>query len=341
MSRTDHLTRSWIDNLVVWIDRLPGPNLLFYLAGILINALIINAVFWIDGSLPVGQVNKYITAFAIFVLYWIALYQYLTGVAARALEAFLPLIDQEHSNLAQIRSRLLALPRAWGISALLLGFAFAVLSILGEPQSYGTLVPKTALVQWADVVITGFLSATFFCVIIRSFRQLQTVRRLHEQAVNINLLHLAPAHAFAKLTASTGIGIILLLIFSYIYEPSSIDTVLFLTSSAATGLIAIAVFIVPLIGIRSKLETAKEELLDKNSVLIQTATEALHEDILDGRYDNVKDKEAAIGALTVERELYKAIPTWPWDTSVVRGFTSALLLPIVLWIVTRLLERLL
>ena len=58
-------------------------------------------------------------------------------------------------------------------------------------------------------------------------------------------------------------------------------------------------------------------------------------------YENMSETKDAIEALLQERKLYKDVSTWPWDPKEIRAFASALLLPIFLWLVTRILERLL
>src|SRR3990172_10598350 len=47
--------RNWTDRLVQWISRLSGPAWLFYVALLIIGALLNNAVRWLDGSLEVGS----------------------------------------------------------------------------------------------------------------------------------------------------------------------------------------------------------------------------------------------------------------------------------------------
>jgi hypothetical protein len=42
-----------------------------------------------------------------------------------------------------------------------------------------------------------------------------------------------------------------------------------------------------------------------------------------------------------ERTLIMGVPTWLWNPRTLRGFASTLLLPIFLWLVTRILERIL
>jgi hypothetical protein len=48
-----------------------------------------------------------------------------------------------------------------------------------------------------------------------------------------------------------------------------------------------------------------------------------------------------LASLVVERELLAKIPTWPWQPGALTGFLTALLLPIILWLIQRILERML
>ena len=50
--------RSWIDGLVQWIGRLPVPAWLSYALALLGFALLNNAVFWLDGSLPPSSFSR-------------------------------------------------------------------------------------------------------------------------------------------------------------------------------------------------------------------------------------------------------------------------------------------
>ena len=49
---------SWIDRLIQWISRIPGPAWLIYVAALLAFALLNNAVFWLDGSLAAGSFDR-------------------------------------------------------------------------------------------------------------------------------------------------------------------------------------------------------------------------------------------------------------------------------------------
>lgn len=330
---------SWIDRLIAWIERIPGATWIFYLMSVLVFGILINAVFWIDGSVPIGSFDPENTGFALFVVYWVGLYQYLTGVGARSLKGFRPLLNVDDAEIARIDHELATLPRWIGILAFPLGFGLAAALTFGDPTPYGEIIPHTALPYVGDITISGFMLATFICLVIRSVRQLRLVRRLHAQATNINLLKLEPAHAFSALTSRTGIGIIFVLVFSLPLNPTPLDTTLDTSLTVMTLLLSIAVFVLPIIGIRNHLEEEKRRVLNETSDLLQATSDRLHDLVRGNDYQDINGTKEAVEALIRERELIGKTSTWPWNLSTLRGFASALLLPVVLWLVTRLLER--
>jgi hypothetical protein len=332
---------SWIDRFIGWIERLPGPVWLFYLLAGLVLALSINLVFWIDGMLPVGLIDPYNTAFALVEFYWLALYHYLTSVGSRSLRSFRPLLAVQDPEFRRIDFELGSLPRGLGLLSIPLGFGFAAASIIGDPAPYGNLVPHSILPVAVDMGTTGFVAATFFCLLIRSVRQLLMVRKLHERATNINLLNLKAPHAFSALTARTAIGVILIFVIIYLLDPASFASALGVTTYLVTVALALAIFVLPVLGMQDKLEEEKGRLLTRTSDLLQIANESLHSKVVNKDFSQVKDMESAIAALIRERELFTKVSTWPFDPRAIRGFGSALLLPIFLWLVTRLLDRIL
>jgi hypothetical protein len=334
---------SWVDRLIARIERLPGPALLYYVLGALVLGVTANALFWLDGSLPAGSMDPILTFFGVFIVYWLGLYQYLTGVGSRALQEFRPLLDADDSEIARIDYELETLPRRLGWLAFLVGFGLATAMEFGDPAPFGDLIPHTVLPYIVDIAATGFLICTFFCVIIRSIRQLRMVRNLHARATNINLLKLGPAHAFSALTARTAIGLILVPLLGLLAPSAtgSISTALNASLTIGTILLAIAVFALPVMGIRDHIEKEKQRMLNETSDLIQTTSDGLRSQIGNRDYGDLKGMDIAITALIRERELTERISTWPWDSRTIRGFATTLMLPILVGLVTRVVERLL
>jgi hypothetical protein len=329
---------SWVDRLVDWIDSLRGPYWLFYALAIIVMGVFINAMLWLGGGLPLGEVDVINSSFAFFVFYYLGLYHYLTHVASRALKAYRPLLDVDDAAIHRLDHELTKLPRWIGRLAVPVGFVLALLFVVGDP-SYEEGIEPTLLLYVGDTLITAFLLVTFFALVIRSIRQLGMVNRLHKRATNVNLLRLGPAHAFSALTARTGIGIIFAGVGAYILEVLTYGYLRDVLSYVLFSLLALAVFILPVIGIKNRIEEEKERALGEVTDLLQVTTERLHGMVRNSEHKGLKRVEKATAALIRERELLKKVSTWPWDPGTIRGFASALLLPIFLWTVTRLLER--
>lgn len=330
----------WIDQLLTWIDKLPGPIAVYGLLALIFFFLLINAVFWLDGSLPLGTIDFEQGSFSFYIVYWFGLYEVLTRSGSQALHAYRPLLRITDREFGRMEYELGTLPRrtVWISTAIAIGYT--LLTVLSKPAAYGEIVANSTLVTFFDILITSFMTAPFFALLIRSVRQLRMVSHLHRQATGINLLDLDPAHAFSSLTARTGGGLILVLLLIYLQTPeqmfsSSADTV-FISSIL---LLALLVFIAPLIGMQRLLNEEKKRRLAQTNNLILAASERLHHKVSVEDYTDMAGTKDAIAALMAEREMLEKISTWPWDPRTLRGFGSTLLLPIVIWIVTRLLER--
>ena len=330
---------SWIDRLIEWIDGLPGPVWLFYALSILVTAILINVALWLVGSLPVGSIDPLNTFFSVLMFYWIGLYHHLTRVGSRSLRKFSLLLDAEDAEMAAIEYELATLPSWLGWLAIPLGLGLAAVDVMGDPTPYGDIVVQSSMIMVFDLGITGMLGATFFCVIIRSIRQLRMVGKLHARADRLNLLELSPAHAFSDLTARTGIGLILLLVLAYLLDPTSAGTPIDALLYVGIVVLAVAIFVLPIIGMRRLLEDEKDRVLKETSDLLKDTWDSLDRRIKNGEFEDLQGMESAIVSLTNKRELLSKISTWPWNPRTIRGFASTLLLPIFLWLVTRVLER--
>ncbi len=56
-----------------------------------------------------------------------------------------------------------------------------------------------------------------------------------------------------------------------------------------------------------------------------------------GRADGLNK---TLASLIQERELFGRLPTWPWSTTTLRAFVSAILLPLLLFVAQRALSQL-
>ena len=80
--------------------------------------------------------------------------------------------------------------------------------------------------------------------------------------------------------------------------------------------------------------------LDRVDDRIKATLARLDAQVEAGRHDEVGGLNTALNALLASRKVVAGISTWPWGGETIRSFASTLLLPIALWLITRLLGRL-
>ena len=331
--------RSWIDRLIQWINRIPGPTWLFYVVLLITAAFLNNAARWLDGSLEIGSFIPIRVADAGYLVIPLALYHHLSLVASRSFHTFRSVLDDLETDLDILEYRLTTLPRWLGWTAASIGLGFTVLNLQTEPEAFGLTGPSTLMTTLFLYAFTPIAFSSMFALVIQTIRQMRLVIDLHRQANEINLFQLAPVHAFSSLTARTGIGMVIFIIFSGLTESTNI-TEGNLIGLVVVGILAIFVFTVPLLGMRNRLKVEKARLLSITNDSIQTTIGRIHDKVNSNEYTNIAELNTALSSLIVERDLTNSISIWPWEPDTLRGFASTLLLPLFIWLVTRLLERL-
>lgn len=331
--------KSWIDYLTAWIERLPLPAWVVYAFALVFFAVTNNVVFWIDGALPAGTFDFVKTSDAVFILFFLAFYHHLAYVAGQCFADYRQVLNLPEAELQVLEYRLTTLPRMLGLITFLLGLVMAVVSVQTDPAVYGLDTTHTILPliyqQTAFIVTT----VTLFTLVAQLIRQLRLVNELHRLASDIDIFQLAPFHAFAHFTARAATGLVLFILFNSILAAMEFD-VAPLWTVMMLSIIAVTIFVVPLLGIRHRLEAEKERQLGETNAAIKLTIRRIHDEVNADTYRNVADLNTTMTALVTERKILEDISTWPWNAGTLRGFTSTLLVPLLLWLVTRLLERL-
>jgi hypothetical protein len=101
------LAPSWVDRIIDQVDRLPGPAWLFYVGLLLALVLVANTAGWLDGYLPIGSFDVYLSSAAAFGLGCLAAIHYLDREAGIALERLRPALSVADKRFDDLRHRLL------------------------------------------------------------------------------------------------------------------------------------------------------------------------------------------------------------------------------------------
>ncbi len=97
----------------------------------------------------------------------------------------------------------------------------------------------------------------------------------------------------------------------------------------------------PLWGLHRQLDAEKVSVLNENGQHFETAIATLHRDVDAGNLENTTRLKDTLTGSEIERNLLHKIPTWPWQPETLRGLITALLLPVVAFLIQYVLQRLL
>ena len=338
--------RSWLDRLIDWIERMPGRGWLFYGGGTMALVVLGHGLRWLDGSIPYGQFDALRFANDVLTLYPLALFQYLNATARSALQAFRPALGTLESQYHLLQRALTRVSQRGLVTSGSIGAVLAVLSLLADPEGWGIAANASAASRITAAIQVTLEFLMFAVLVLHVIQQLRTVRRIHREASGVSLYEQGANHAFSILTVRAAIGVV---------APIYFYSFLVLLSQGALGgmsaidslmvvvmmLLSAAVFILPLNGMQRRLQNEKSRLIQEVDWRVKATSQRLHEAVDSGAFAKTRDLAVALSALKEERLQLRSISTWPWDGSTLRGFLSSIGLPVLLWIITRYLGRLL
>ena len=86
---------------------------------------------------------------------------------------------------------------------------------------------------------------------------------------------------------------------------------------------------------------ALEVVRDAASLRFEAAVRELHKRVDTGQLEGMTDLNMALASLEIEQNAIKQIPTWPWQPETVRWLATALVLPLALWLIQFVTQRML
>jgi hypothetical protein len=330
---------SWVDYITHSIDRLRIPAWATYLVLLVVNAFLVNALNWIVDPVlyPPWTFEPRETGFAVFPIYLLAMIHYLDGVARTKLAQFRPALDVDEARYRRLEQELTTMPAREAAIASGIGTALAVV-VYVPLLSRGLGLPAIVLLALALrilAVVLAFALAT--ALIYHTVHQLRLVTRVHALATNIDLFEPHTLGAFSELTARTGLGVALLVAYSFLQDPETDLVVGVLLGIALAA--AVAAFVLPLQGMHGRLVQEKHRLQSEVDRRLKAAMERLHRSVDEHDLTTADPLNKQLDSLKLERDVIAQLPTWPWERGTPRAFVSALLLPIFLWLIFRVLER--
>jgi hypothetical protein len=326
-----------LDRGLLLLDRLPGPAIVAATVAAALVIVGVNAPPWIAGAAPWGSFDPETIVPAVAFAYSLWMILFLNRVAASAYAQFTPALDNElDRRVERARSALFSLP---DLPALVTVITFEVVIIggyLSNSQDPGTARGISPML-FAEYVLA---LAAVAVLVLHTVRQLRAVNVLHRLAANVDPLQPGPINALARLTSATAIGIVIVGLTFVVPTPGDPTTDQYEVGLAGVLMaLAICCFALPLRGLHDRLADEKGALVRDATARIKSALERIHDEADRGGVAHAEPLQAQLLSLIAERDLYAKVSTWPWSAGTFRGFASALLLPVAIFMITQVIAR--
>lgn len=340
---------SWIDRLTGWIGRLPVPPWAFYLAlGLALSlaymALLLSSNELATGMLSLDTALVYSFLNGMTYAYLLGLIHYLDNSAAAALARFRPVLTVDETGYNSLMYRITTLAARPTLIASGLGVIYTLLTLVITVVSVGiqsadALSPVVIVMIWASNLGLYVLVAV---MVYHTLHQLRMVNEIYTRHTRINIFQLGPLYSLSGLTARTAVGIgIPTYLWFQVNSSSDMGTSLpDIIQTVFLSIMVIVTFVWPLVGAHILLEREKQQLQDQVARRIEATISVLHNSVDTAAMENRGALHETLDALVTEQGVVDKLRTWPWRTGTLSGLGVAFLVPILIWLVQRLLERL-
>jgi hypothetical protein len=196
------------------------------------------------------------------------------------------------------------------------------------------------------MILLGTVTFTILShLFVQVIQVLRRIDQLYGRIKKVNIFDLKNLYALSSLSARIGVFFIIAGTLSYIInimlrenEPQTEIAVFFILFNST---MAVLVFLLPLLGIQRKLADEKRHVARENNQRIRAALEELHTRSDRNQLAEMSLIESQVAALMEFRREIDSISTWPWEPQTLRGFITAISLPVVIWLIQEFLSRVL
>lgn len=343
---------SWVDRLTDFVKRLPVPPWLFYSAlGIALSSLYLFLVLSSptsgSGTFPITDAIFFSVLNGCTTAYLLGLVHYLDKTAAEAFARYRSVLKGNDADYDMLGYQLTTLPRRPTNIVTFIGVLYALASIFADSTTAAGSTTESFSVSLLVVIVIGVSISVaihvFTAILVyHTLHQLRMVSKLYTEHTRINVFQLGPLYVLSGLTARTAIGISIITYIWFQADSSSVaeSALINIIESVVLGALVIVTFVLPLVGAHTLLEREKQRLQDEVGRRMETTMEAMHASSDTSEMTDYAALKGVLDGLVVEQAVIEKLPTWPWRVETIRGLGVAFVLPVVIWIIQRLLERL-
>jgi hypothetical protein len=321
---------SLIDRFNDWVEQLPIRSWIFYLFFGIALILIQILFLWLEDGFGFEELLPVIIFNALTVPIILGLLQHLDHRARRALKIMRPVMEVTEQEWERHKYEIANMPLGTPLVAGLIAMVMVILieTLSSVPLRYLALeqLPIFNVVFYAIDKSSAFLYGVFFYHTIRQLRLVNT----NLTRARVNLFNLRPLQAFAPLTATTAIGLVIGFYSWMIINPELISDPVILGILVVITILALIVFGWPLYGVHRRMVEAKMRAMHEIDRKFEMLFSQYNEVFQEGDDAELVKLNGIISGLEVQHRRIFAIPTWPWSPETARFALTAIALPLIL-----------
>jgi hypothetical protein len=332
---------SWVNHLTGWVARRKWPSWCFCFGLWLVLVAIQLAVLWVEGTYPVGTIFPAQLFIPTMIALFLGMIHFLDSRAETALATLRPALKASGAEYDRLRYQLTTMP-AWPtiLTSLTTIAVILLLGLLtGEDESSIEALAASPIAQTLLSALFWIGWWVFGAFLYHSIHQLGQIDRIYTGYTRISLFSMSPLYAFSGVTALTAVTLVIATYGWTALNPENLSDPAAIVTAFLITVVALAVFAWPMLGTRRLLARERGQKLDQVSQHLDAVFSEMHERIDKREIEELDDLNKIVAILKTERATLEAISTWPWQPETLRLLVTALLLPLLLWIVQVILQQ--
>jgi len=328
---------SWFNRVLDLCGRLSVPAFAVYGAWLVIQGVLAHIAAWDAGLLPAGSFDPLLAFCGIWSAELLLFSHYLDRIARDSLTEYRPMLKGvSKETFETMQYEFTTMPRRPVLWISLAGFGAGVF-MASAAKTYQPVMFAWPLLAYSFWGITwGVLGVYCYRVI----RQLRFASRVYASTRDFNLFHLRPLYALSRLAAWTSLSVVIIVDLNMaLLTPRLVVSSMFIVFLVLIMLLALATFLLPLYGIKRRILVQKNQMVAATGEEIESAYLRLAQAIKSGDSKKLADVRTILDLVHRKREFVHSIPVWPWNPGTFTAVVSAVLLPVILGVLSRVMQR--
>ncbi len=308
-----------------------------------VAAVSLTAIYWIvawtEGTFPThaGLIHLILPLFAFVGL---PAMMWFDVLSRRALAASRPLLRVDDRGYELLTYRLTTMPATLTVAAAGIGLlSLVTLTILRPPETFETLhIMVTPAATVIESLLQFFVWTGVGVVGVEIARKLWVIDDIYSNHIQINVLRPGALSAFSRVSAAMVIFTLIAVVLATIALAQFGTSVTWAFGAGVPTLLAAIAFIAPLYGAHRLMAQEKARNLDWLGERIAATIASLRGTVDAGKLRDVAPLKETLEGLIAARDEYDAVSTWPWQRSTLTGVVTALIAPMAIWLLTRVLD---